>query len=129
MCYHWYWCFCIPNTPSQAHWALSHDNALQEIGLSTGIHYLNNFKEYLTILNTGLWQKKSIINIIRQWDKKVFADSESSLVKNKKSDEGSSLKKAMDLLAADLEEEDDQMEDYNRGGRANLDASASESPS
>ncbi len=50
-------------------------------------------------------------------------------MKNKKSDEGSSLKKAMDLLAADLEEEDDQMEDYNRGGRANLDASASESPS
>jgi len=48
-------------------------------------------------------------------------------VKNKKSDEGSSLKKAMDLLAADSEEEDDQMEDYDRGGRANSDASASES--
>ncbi len=32
-------------------------------------------------------------------------------VKSKKNDEGSSLKKAMDLFAADSEEEDDQMED------------------
>ncbi len=105
-----------------------HDDTPQEIGLSTGIHYLNDFVEYLTIIDTGPRQKKkSVINIIRQWDEKVFADSELSLVKNKKNDERSSLEKAMDLLAADSEEEDDQMEDYDRGGRANSDASASES--
>jgi hypothetical protein len=45
----------------------------------------------------------------------VFPDSESSLVKGKKNDDGSSLKKAMGLSAADsaedyLEEEDGQTE-------------------
>jgi hypothetical protein len=36
------------------------------------------------------------------------------LVRGKKNDEGSSLKKAMDLLAADSEEED-QLEDQSDG--------------
>ena len=65
-------------------------------------------EEYLTILETGLRQKKkSVINIIKQWDEKIFPDSASSLVKGKKSDDGSGLKKAMDLLAADSEEDDE----------------------
>lgn len=67
-------------------------------------------EEYLTILETGLQRKKkSIINIIRQWDKRIFPDSDSSVVRGKKSDENgaSGLKKAMDLLAADSEDDDD----------------------
>jgi hypothetical protein len=84
---------------------------LQEVGLSTGICYFRDFEEYLTILTTGLRRKKkSIINIIKQWDEKVFPDSESSLLRGR-NDEGSSLKKAMDLLEADSEEDGDQMED------------------
>jgi hypothetical protein len=80
--------------------------------MSTGIHYFRDFEEYLTILETGLRQKKkSVINIIKQWDDKVFPDSESSLVKGKKNDEGSGLKKVMDLLNADSEEEDDLEDD------------------
>jgi hypothetical protein len=61
------------------------------------------------ILETGLRQKKrSIINIIKQWDQKIFPNSNSSLVRDnfKKSDESSGLKKAMALLAADSEEEE-----------------------
>lgn len=102
-------CFCTPNTLPQARWGLSADDTLQEVGSSTGIRYFNDYEEYLTILETGLRQrKKSIINIIKQWDDKIFPDSESSLVKGKKNVEGSGLKKVMDLLADDSEEEDTQ---------------------
>ena len=62
------------------------------------------------IIETGLQQrKKSVINIIKQWDEKIFPESNSSLVKGKfkKSDEDSGIKKAMALLAADSEEDSD----------------------
>jgi hypothetical protein len=89
------------------------------VGFSTGINYFKDFEEYLTILETGLRKrKKSILNIIREWDEKIFPNSDSSLVlRGKKKDEGTTLKKAMDLLAADSEEEDNQMEgqDGNMG--------------
>ena len=108
-----YYCFYrgfrIHNTCFQARWALSSDETLQEVGSSTGIRYFNDFEEYLTILETGLRQKKkSVINIIKQWDEKIFPNSDSSLVAGKKSNESSGLKKAMDLLAADSEEDDDE---------------------
>jgi len=110
--------FCIPNALSQARWALSGDETFQEVGSSTGIHYFSDFEEYLTILETGLCQrKKSVINIIRQWDEKIFPNSNLSLVKSKKNNSESGLKKAMDLLAADSEE-GDQMEDQVENGRA-----------
>jgi hypothetical protein len=105
--------FIVHSNPlSQARWALSGDEILQEVGSSTGICYFNDFEEYLTVLNTGLRQKKkSVINIVKQWDEKIFPDTNSSLVKGKKRDESGDLKKAMDLLAADPEEEDIQMDD------------------
>lgn len=60
------------------------------------------------LIETGLRQKKkSVINIIKQWDEKIFPETDSSLVKGKKSSENIGLKKAMDLLAADSEEEED----------------------
>jgi len=87
------------------------DDTLQEVGSSTGICYFNDFEEYLMILETGLRQKKkSIINIIKQWDEKIFPNFDSSLVTGKKNNEGNGLKKAMDLLAADSEEDDEQAE-------------------
>ncbi|KJA15886.1 hypothetical protein HYPSUDRAFT_71753 [Hypholoma sublateritium FD-334 SS-4] len=90
-------------------WALSADETLQEVGSSTGIRYFSDYEEYLTIIETGLRQKKkSIINVIKQWDEKIFPETESSLVKGKKSNENGGLKKAMDLLAADSEEEDEE---------------------
>ena len=99
---------------TKVRWALSSDDTLQELGSSTGIHYFNDFEEYLTILETGLRQKKkSVLNIIKQWDEKIFPDTGSSLVKGGKSPGSSSLKKAMDLLAADSEEEDSQAEEEN----------------
>jgi hypothetical protein len=93
-------------TLGQARWALSADDTLQEVGSSTGIRYFSDFEEYLMILETGLRQKKkSVVNIIRQWDEKIFPKSDSSLVKgNLKSNENSGIKKAMALLAADSEE-------------------------
>ncbi|EDR01377.1 uncharacterized protein LACBIDRAFT_333280 [Laccaria bicolor S238N-H82] len=102
-----------------ARWALSSDDALQEVGSNTGIRYFNDFEEYLTILETGLQQrKKSILNIIKQWDEKIFQNSESSLVMGVKNDESCGLKRAMELLAADSEEEEDQMEDQDGNGNA-----------
>jgi len=94
-----------------ARWALSSDETLQEVGSSTGIRYFNDFEEYLTILETGLRQKKkSIVNVIKQWDEKIFPNSDSSLVTGKKNNESNGLKKAMDLLAADSEEDDEEVE-------------------
>jgi hypothetical protein len=108
---HFYRGSFILNTYSQARWALSSDDTLQEVGSSTGIRYFNDFEEYLTILETGLRQKKkSIVNVIKQWDEKIFPNSDSSLVTGKKNNESSGLKKAMDLLAADSEEGDEEVE-------------------
>jgi ABC-type siderophore export system fused ATPase/permease subunit len=79
------------------------------VGSNTGIRYFSDFEEYLMILEIGLRQKKkSVINIIKQWDEKIFPNSDSSIVKGnfKKSDENSGMKKAMALLEADSEEED-----------------------
>ena len=84
-----------------------------EVGSSTGIRYFSDFEEYLMILETGLRQKKkSVVNIIKRWDEKIFPESDSSLVKGntKKSDENSGVKKAMALLAADSED-DSELED------------------
>ena len=119
-------CQCVFNILYQARWVLSADDVLQEVGSSTGINYFNDLEEYLNILETGLRRKKkSVLNIIREWDKKIFPNSDSSLVvKEKKKDVDSGLKKAMDLLAADSEEEDNQMEDQDGNGEgvvANLD--------
>jgi hypothetical protein len=99
---------------NQARWALSGDESLQEVGSSTGIRYFNDFEEYLTIIETGLKQKKkSIINVIKQWDDKIFPETASSLVKGKKSSESSGLKKAMELLENDPEDEEDELEDQD----------------
>jgi hypothetical protein len=106
----------------QARWALSGDDTLQDVGSHTGINYFNDFEEYLTILETGLRRKKkSVLNIIKEWDEKIFPNSESSLVKGKKKDEGSGLRKAMDLLDADSEEEEDnQIEKQGGNGEVAL---------
>lgn len=93
------------------------------MGSNTGIRYFNDFEEYLTILETGLQQrKKSVLNIIKQWDEMIFPNSESSLVMGVKNDESRGLKRAMELLAADSEEEDDKMEDQDGNGRAGREA-------
>jgi hypothetical protein len=118
VCY-FYLCHCLRfNILYQARWALSADNVFQEVGSSTGINYFNDLEEYQNILETGLRRKKkSILNIIREWDKKIFPNSDSSLVvKEKKKDEDSGLKRVMDLLEADSEEEDNEMEDEDRDG-------------
>ena len=101
----------------QARWALSGDETLQDVSSRTGINYFSDFEEYLTILETGLHRrKKSVFNIIKEWDEKIFPNSESSLVKGKKKDEGGGLKKAMDLLQADSKEEDNQIEGQGGNG-------------
>ena len=79
---------------------LSADGTLQEVGLSTGIHYVDDFEKYLTILET---EKPSVHNIFKQWAEKIFPI------------ESSRVRKAMDLLLADL---DDEIEDQDGNGRA-----------
>lgn len=98
-------------TLSQARWALSSDDTLQEVGSSTGIHYFNDFEDYLTILETGLRQKKkSVMNIIKRWDEKIFPNSDSSLVMGRKNVESGGLKKVMDHLAAESEEDEEEVQ-------------------
>ena len=59
------------------------------------------------------------MNIIKQWDEKISPDSDSSLVNGKKGDGSCGLKKAMDLLAADTEEESED-EDGNEHANAGV---------
>jgi hypothetical protein len=90
----------------QAHWALSSDTTLQAVGTSTGIHYFDNYEEYLKLLKMGLYQnKKSVVNIIREWDSRIFPNTDSSLVVVKaKASEDNGVKKAMASLDADSDE-------------------------
>src|ERR1700678_3320736 len=96
-------CYCYQvrqrlrfNILYQARWALSGDDTLQDVGSHTVINYFHDFEEYLTILKTGLHQrKKKVFNIIKEWDQRIFPNSDSSMVKGKKKDESSGLKKAM----------------------------------
>jgi len=93
----------------QARWALSSDVTLQAVGTSTGIHYFDDYEEYLKLLATGLRRKKkSVINIIKEWDSRIFPNTDSSLVVAKaKSNEDAGVKRAMDSLDADSEEDED----------------------
>lgn len=93
----------------QARWALSSDETLQAVGTSTGIRYFDDYEEYLKILETGLRRKKkSVLNIIKEWDSRIFPNTDSSLVgTNVKStiDDGG-VRRALDALDADSEEDE-----------------------
>jgi hypothetical protein len=93
----------------QARWALSSDVTLQAVGTSTGIHYFDDYEEYLKLLAMGLRRKKkSVVNIIREWDSRIFPNTDSSLVVVKsKSDEDNGVKRAMDSLDANSDENED----------------------
>jgi hypothetical protein len=88
---------------------LSSDETLQTVGTSTGIHYFDDYEEYLRLLETGLRRKKkSVLNIIKEWDLRIFPNTDSSLVGGKmksRADDGG-VKRAMDALDADSEEDE-----------------------
>ena len=93
----------------QAHWVLSSDETLQAVGMSTGIRYFDNYEEYLKILETGLrWKKKSVLNIIKEWDSRIFPNTDSSLVgtKVKSTTDDGGVRRAMEALDADSEEDE-----------------------
>lgn len=94
----------------QARWALSSDTTLQAVGTSTGIHYFDDYEEYLKLLKTGLHRKKkSVVNIIREWDSRIFPNTDSSLVVTKaKSSEDNRVKRAMASLDADSDAGSDE---------------------
>ena len=109
-----YWRFYTTNSLSQACWVLLADDTLQEVGLSTGICYFDNFEKYSTILKTGLQQKKtSIFNIFEQWAERIFPI------------ESRRLRKAMYFLLADS---DDEIEYQDGNGRAQSRSIASLNP-
>jgi hypothetical protein len=99
----------------QARWALSSDATLQAVGTTTGIHYFDDYEEYVKLLEMGLRRKKkSVVNIIKEWDSQIFPNTDSSLVVAKaKSGADNGVKKAMDSLDADSEEENE-----NSGGNS-----------
>ena len=102
---------------SQARWALSSDVSLQEVGSSTGIRYFKDYEEYLTMLEAGLRRRKrSIVNIFREWDAKIFPETASSLAGAKPSkDDAADLKLLMDSIEDDTDEQVD-----NAGGDIGL---------
>jgi hypothetical protein len=90
---------------NQCRWALSSDEHLQSRGNNTGIDYGKDFEEYLELLITGLQQKKkSILNVFRVWDRVIFPNSDSMLVKQAVVT-NSGMKTARAILA------DDEVED------------------
>jgi hypothetical protein len=98
----------------QARWALSSDETLQAVGTNTGIRYFDDYEEYFKILETGFRRKKkSVLNIIKEWDSRIFPNTDSSLVgaKVKSSLDDGGVKRAMDALDADSEEEDVPVDD------------------
>jgi hypothetical protein len=105
--------FFLLTVSLQARWALSSDGSLQEVGSSTGIQYFKDYDEYLTVLETGLRRKKkTIVTIFREWDAKIFPETDSSLAGAKPSkDDSANLKVLMDSVEDDTDEEDN-----NAGG-------------
>ena len=93
----------------QACWALSSDETLQPVGTSTGIHYFDDYEEYVRLLAMGLRRKKkSVVNIIKEWDSRIFPNTDSSLVVAKvKTGVDNGVKRAMDALDADSEDENE----------------------
>lgn len=92
----------------QARWALSSDVCLQEVGSSTGIRYFKDHEEYLTLLETGLRRrKKTILNIFREWDGRIFPGTDSSLAGTEPSKESNAdLKLLMQSIEDDADEDD-----------------------
>lgn len=101
----------------QARWALSSDVTLQEVGSSTGIRYFKDYEEYLTMLDTGLRRrKKTVVNIFREWDAKLFPETNSSLAGPqlmKDNDADSDFKLLMESVEDDPEEQADEEGDNN----------------
>jgi len=92
----------------QARWALLCDETLQAVGTNTGIHYFDDYEEYLKILELSLRRKKkSVYNIIKEWDSRIFPNTESSIIgaKGKSTDDGG-VRRALDALDADAEEDE-----------------------
>ena len=92
----------------QARWALSSDGSLQEVGSSTGIRYFKDYEEYLTLLETGLQaKKKTIFKIFKEWDAKIFPDTDSSLAGANLSKDAANLETLMKSLENDSVEDGD----------------------
>jgi hypothetical protein len=75
------------------------------VGSSTGIQYFKDYEEYLTMLAEGLRRRKrSIVNIFREWDAKIFPESASSLAGAKPSkDDTADLRLLMDSIEDDTD--------------------------
>ena len=82
------------------------------MGSSTGIRYFKDYDEYLTLLETGLrTRKKTIVNIFKEWDTKIFPETDFSLADVESSkDDTANLKMLMDLLEDDADEGVDNAE-------------------
>ncbi|EGO19292.1 hypothetical protein SERLADRAFT_411786 [Serpula lacrymans var. lacrymans S7.9] len=63
-----------------ARWALSPDECLKEKGNESGICWHDDFDNYLEYLLSGLQkQKKSVLNIFREWDQVLFPNTSHGL--------------------------------------------------
>jgi len=72
----------------------------------------------LKLLKTGLHRKKkSVLNIIKEWDLWIFPNTDSSLVGAKvKSDTGDrGVKRAMDSSRLEADSKEDEVPNENRG--------------
>ena len=83
----------------------SADDALQEIGSTTGICYLEDCEEYLKILHTDSRRKRwSIPKITCEWDNAIFPNTTSSIA-------GASAEQREDLTKVRFKRPIDQLDD------------------
>jgi len=82
------------------------------VGSSTGIQYFKDYEEYLTLLEIGLrTRKKTILNIFKEWDAKIFPETDSSLAGVEPTkDDAANLKVLMESLEKDADEDGDNAE-------------------
>ncbi|KAG6908485.1 hypothetical protein DXG01_004488 [Tephrocybe rancida] len=71
----------IATTATFAIWVLSGDPCLQRKGQRTKRNYMTLYNNFLQILMTGLRNKRqSIYDVINDWDRTIFLDTETSIV-------------------------------------------------
>ncbi|EGO20831.1 hypothetical protein SERLADRAFT_442194 [Serpula lacrymans var. lacrymans S7.9] len=96
-----------------ARWTLSPDDYFKERGAESGIHWHEDFDNYLQFLLSGLKkQKQSVLHIFRQWDMALFPNTEHGLAGQLTNTGRDQL---MQSVMAALDEDEDELAKEHSG--------------
>jgi hypothetical protein len=83
---------------------------------------MGDYEEYLELLLTGLRErKKSIIGVFKEWDHIIFPNTDSSIVRGPVAGSSTGLKRAMEMLDKDSEDENGCEAGDDEGGETGHD--------